>query len=289
MWPVSRARPSRRSRHAAWRLHARPAPRARPHAHARSTSARAAGRLHRLHHAVYSLVPRELLKREGLAWPPCSPADPAQSCRTAPRPHSSSSGTGAAPRSRSPSPSAPARRHDGIKVHRSTTLTDEDVTVVNNIPCTTVARTLLDLGDVVTHRQLERSFDQAEISERARPHSHRRPARPQPHPPRRQSRPPRPRDPLHRQDAYVERERGGAPGDHAAARHPRSGHQPVRRARRRRPADPRRLRLARATASSSRPTARNGTRAASDSNRTACETSGSSRPGGRSSAPPGAR
>ena len=58
------------------------------------------------------------------------------------------------------------RKRAGIKVHCSTSLTDQDVTVVNNIPCTTVHRTLFDLAEVVTQRQLERSFDQAEISER---------------------------------------------------------------------------------------------------------------------------
>ena len=57
------------------------------------------------------------------------------------------------------------RKHDGVAVHCSTTLTDKDITVVDNIPCTTVARTLLDLAEVVTRRQLERSFDQAEIAE----------------------------------------------------------------------------------------------------------------------------
>ncbi|HEY1516531.1 MAG TPA: hypothetical protein VGF91_08940 [Solirubrobacteraceae bacterium] len=62
-------------------------------------------------------------------------------------------------------PRRSARRHEGVAVHRSTKLTANDVTVVNNIPCTTVARTLLDLGEVVTGRQLERSFDQAEIAE----------------------------------------------------------------------------------------------------------------------------
>ena len=75
------------------------------------------------------------------------------------------SATGATPRSRVTVPSRSARRHPGIKVHRSTTLTDKDVTVVNGIPTTTIARTLLDLADVVTPRQLERSFDQAEILE----------------------------------------------------------------------------------------------------------------------------
>jgi Protein of unknown function (DUF559) len=39
------------------------------------------------------------------------------------------------------------------------------VTAVNTIPVTTIARTLLDLGDVIDQRQLERAFDQAEIAE----------------------------------------------------------------------------------------------------------------------------
>jgi len=126
----------------------------------------AAGRLHRIHHTVYSLVPKELLKREGLYMAAVL------AC-----------GEGAVLSHRSAAallelrdwghtkievtvPRRSARRHDGIKVHRSTTLTDEDVTEVNNIPCTTVHRTLFDLAEVVTQRQLERSFDQAEISER---------------------------------------------------------------------------------------------------------------------------
>jgi hypothetical protein len=124
-----------------------------------------AGLLHRLHAGVYSLVPRELLKREGL-WTAAVLA-----CRP-----------GAVLSHRSAAallglrdwgytkievtvPRRSSRRHDGIKVHRSTTLTDEDVTEVDNIPCTTVARTLLDLAGVVTQRQLERAFDQAEILE----------------------------------------------------------------------------------------------------------------------------
>jgi hypothetical protein len=129
-------------------------------------SRQAAGRLHRIHHTVYSLVPKELLKREGLYMAAVL------AC-----------GEGAVLSHRSAAallelrdwghtkievtvPRRSARRHDGIKVHRSTTLTDEDVTEVNNIPCTTVHRTLFDLAEVVTQRQLERSFDQAEISER---------------------------------------------------------------------------------------------------------------------------
>jgi uncharacterized protein DUF559 len=39
------------------------------------------------------------------------------------------------------------------------------VTVVNGIPCTTVARTLFDLAEVVGRRASERAFDQAEIQQ----------------------------------------------------------------------------------------------------------------------------
>jgi hypothetical protein len=42
------------------------------------------------------------------------------------------------------------------------TLADVDATVVDGIPCTTVARTLFDLSEVVVRRQAERAFDQAE-------------------------------------------------------------------------------------------------------------------------------
>ena len=126
----------------------------------------AAGHYHRQHAGVYSIVPRHLLKREGL-WMAAVLA-----C-----------GPGAVLSHRSAAallelrdwggtkidvtvPRRSRRKHAGIKVHCSTSLTDQDVTEVNNIPCTTVARTLFDLAEVVTQRQLERSFDQAEISER---------------------------------------------------------------------------------------------------------------------------
>jgi Protein of unknown function (DUF559) len=126
---------------------------------------RATGRLHRIHHTVYSLVPKELLKRDGLYMAAVL------AC-----------GDGAVLSHRSAAalhglrdwghtkievtvPCRSARRHEGIKVHRSTTLTDKDLTAVNDIPCTTIARTLLDLAEVVTHRQLERAFDQADIIE----------------------------------------------------------------------------------------------------------------------------
>jgi very-short-patch-repair endonuclease len=37
------------------------------------------------------------------------------------------------------------------------------VTTIDGIPCTTVARTLVDLGDVVSRRVVERAMDQAEV------------------------------------------------------------------------------------------------------------------------------
>jgi hypothetical protein len=59
-------------------------------------------------------------------------------------------------------PGRSGRRHAGIDVHRSTTLAPADVRRVDNIPCTTIARTLFDLADVVNRRQHERVFDQAD-------------------------------------------------------------------------------------------------------------------------------
>jgi hypothetical protein len=48
-------------------------------------------------------------------------------------------------------------------VHRSVTLTDDDVTTVDGISCTTVARTLVDLGDVVNRRAVERAVEEADV------------------------------------------------------------------------------------------------------------------------------
>jgi hypothetical protein len=60
-------------------------------------------------------------------------------------------------------PSASARRKQAIEVHRSVTLTAEDITTVDGIPCTSVARTLVDLGDVAPRRAVERAVEQAEV------------------------------------------------------------------------------------------------------------------------------
>ncbi len=59
-------------------------------------------------------------------------------------------------------PGSRGRRRDGIRVHSAATLTPADVTVIDNIPCTTLARTLLDLAEIAGRRELERALDRAE-------------------------------------------------------------------------------------------------------------------------------
>jgi hypothetical protein len=51
----------------------------------------------------------------------------------------------------------------GIDLHRTGTLAPQDVHEVDGIRCTSVARTLVDLGDVLPARAVERAVEQAEI------------------------------------------------------------------------------------------------------------------------------
>jgi hypothetical protein len=133
---------------------------------ARAVQKRAAsGRLHRVHHAVYSLVPRHLLSREGLwmaAVLACGPGA-VLSHRSAAALHGLIRAGGV--RIDVTIPARSCREHRGIKLHRSTTLKPSDTTREKNIPCTTVARTQLDLAEVINRRGVERAFDQAEMLE----------------------------------------------------------------------------------------------------------------------------
>ena len=61
-------------------------------------------------------------------------------------------------------PTSSARLHEGVVAHRCA-LHPQDVTVVNGIPCTTVARTLVDLAATLRRRPVQRVCDQAEILE----------------------------------------------------------------------------------------------------------------------------
>ena len=70
----------------------------------------------------------------------------------------------AKPSRRLPSVTAPAirRKRPRIEVHTSTTLTAEDVTTVDAIPCTSVARTLLDFAEIARPRDLARTVEEVE-------------------------------------------------------------------------------------------------------------------------------
>jgi uncharacterized protein DUF559/putative AbiEi antitoxin of type IV toxin-antitoxin system len=125
----------------------------------------ASGRLHRIHQAVYALVPENLLTRDGhwlAAVFACGP-EAVLSYRSAAALHELRRTDRA--KIDVTIPGRSPRKHPGIDVHRSTTLAPRDVTHIRHIPCTTVARTLLDLAQVVQRRPLERACDQAEILE----------------------------------------------------------------------------------------------------------------------------
>jgi hypothetical protein len=125
----------------------------------------ASGRLHRVHRGVYSLAPTSLLSRRGryrAAVLACgdgavlshrSAADLQELRHT----HRSAVEVTVT--------QTYARTIAGVQVHRSCTLTSADITTVDGIPCTTPARTLLDLAAVVDRRSLERALEQAEIME----------------------------------------------------------------------------------------------------------------------------
>jgi very-short-patch-repair endonuclease len=57
-------------------------------------------------------------------------------------------------------------RRRGIRVHRSGRISPEEVTRVDGIPVTTVARTLLDLADVLDKQALRRAITEAEYTGR---------------------------------------------------------------------------------------------------------------------------
>jgi very-short-patch-repair endonuclease/predicted transcriptional regulator of viral defense system len=121
-----------------------------------------AGRLYRIYTAVYSLVPRQLLTREGhwMAAVLACREGAVLSHRTA------ADLLGLRPTNRARiEVTVPARSRSGpsgIDVHRSLTLSPDDVTTERGIPCTTIPRTHLDLAAVGSRRVVEKALDQAE-------------------------------------------------------------------------------------------------------------------------------
>lgn len=65
---------------------------------------------------------------------------------------------------RRPSVTVPGvrRTREKIDVHRSATLTPDDLTAVDAIPCTTLARTLLDFAEIARPKELARAVEDAE-------------------------------------------------------------------------------------------------------------------------------
>jgi hypothetical protein len=123
------------------------------------------GRLHRIHRGVYALVDSSLLTREGrwlAAVSACGPGA-ALSHRSAAallqlRPTGSAGVDVTAPNRR-------GRSRPGITAHRGP-LHPDDLTIVHGIPCTHVARTAVDLAEVIDRRGVERFLEQAEVQDR---------------------------------------------------------------------------------------------------------------------------
>jgi hypothetical protein len=124
----------------------------------------ATGRLHHIHHGVYALVPPPLLTIRGCYLAAVLACGPKAALS-----HRSAAGLHGLRRNASGRvevivPGRSTRCHDSIEVHRSIRFDPAlDAIVVDSIPTTTVARTLLDLAAVVRRRALERALDQAEI------------------------------------------------------------------------------------------------------------------------------
>lgn len=121
----------------------------------------AAGTLVRIHPTVYALGHRQL-RREGhwlAAVLACAPGA-ALSHREAAALH------GLRPSGRSRIDVTTTRRlrdrRPGIELHHSTTLEAKDITTVDGIPVTTVARTLVDLADVIPRDSLAKALREAE-------------------------------------------------------------------------------------------------------------------------------
>jgi very-short-patch-repair endonuclease len=124
------------------------------------------GRLHRIHRGVYALSPARL-RPEGYwlaAVLACGPGA-VLSHRSAASLWEIRPSAAQAIDVTVPSRSGRKRRR-GIKVHRSSRLTAAEVGTRDGIPVTTIARTLLDLADVLPTQALKRAIDEVEYRRR---------------------------------------------------------------------------------------------------------------------------
>ncbi|MCL2418550.1 MAG: type IV toxin-antitoxin system AbiEi family antitoxin domain-containing protein [Conexibacteraceae bacterium] len=124
-----------------------------------------AGKLHRVHQGVYALVPVELLQPSGRRMAAVLACGPGAALS-----HQSAGALLNLLQSHRTVidvtvPSRAGRRRAGIQIHRSATLTPDDVAPFDGIPCTTPSRTILDLAGVLPRRRLELVLDAAEAEE----------------------------------------------------------------------------------------------------------------------------
>jgi len=122
-----------------------------------------AGRLHTVHRAVFSLVPPCMLTTRGqimAAVLACRPGAAAS--------HRAAAALYELRLARRrwidvTTPAATGRDRGAIRVHSGMTLAPADVTTVDGVPCTTLARTLLDIAGDATDRELERAVHEADL------------------------------------------------------------------------------------------------------------------------------
>jgi hypothetical protein len=121
-----------------------------------------AGWLHRLHESVYAVGHRDLPRGGHFMAAVLAGGDGAALSHASAAAHLGLRASSAAlvdvmvPRSGE-------RDRDGIRFHRPKVYAPEDRVVIDGIPCTTVHRTLVDLGAVLKLHQLERAVEQAEL------------------------------------------------------------------------------------------------------------------------------
>jgi predicted transcriptional regulator of viral defense system len=118
------------------------------------------GRLHRVYRGVYA-VGRRRIQREGWWMAATLSTDGVLSHRSA-----AALWALATPVEQDEvtiATSAGRGERRGLTIHRTSSLPSTETTTRDGIPTTTVARTLLDLAEVVTRRRLERALDESEF------------------------------------------------------------------------------------------------------------------------------
>jgi very-short-patch-repair endonuclease len=120
-----------------------------------------AGWLHRIHHGVYAVGHRALSKEgDWMAAVLACGIGAAISHAHAAALWSIRPDPGRGPIDVTLRTRAGRKRRAGIRVHRPRVLRDEEFSTRRGIPCTTPARTILDLAGVVHGRPLERAIDE---------------------------------------------------------------------------------------------------------------------------------